>query len=955
MKKLFLLILILAGIKSIAQPPTNYTNYNQQTRQKSIMLDSGLHIPSYSGTPAGRRVGVSVHDGAIAVDTINHRFYIYSNGGWIRQASFSEATGGGTFVDSVKVRSDSLFYYIGGVEYLTASYLRVQRFLDSMTNHWAAIQSKAPLTRNINTGYGLTGGGNLSADRTLVFDSATVFPQVRATVPVPGWQQVFDREISGSLMTKIDTAIFSENKTLKFQYPTTSDGSYEIDFGNKYAQSLGIKFKHNLPYTAGCTSCGLNSMFFQWYQGDTLLNTMGAHNGPNDKHFFLADMNDAIGGSGIPANRFLTVEKNGTDYFAWYNLPDANSPITISGGTYPAYLHFNSSHDTLARYGFGVSTKNFFVLDTSFFNTAVGIGTRYPSALLDVRADASINGLTIGRGALSSQYNTALGYQAGNTSSNAAYVENTAVGYNAQKTVKAIGFTGIGAYAGFNGGSWESVAIGKYAMYNYSSNDVYSTEGNVAVGSRSGYNMNAGAINNTLVGYGSGHSVTTGYNNTYVGINANGAGIFGVGTAGNTSQQNIGIGYNAQFYSKTGDGNVSIGGNTFSNTGFTGAYNTALGYGAGSAHTTGSYNVYVGGNTGSSFATKSKWMVLSDGFGNVKIVADSVGNVGIGTSTPFSILHTVGTVRHASLGTASSDTTTNKPLGINSSGDIIPMNYWPGSGGGGSGWALTGNSISSGIGDFFGSTNNRSVLVKTNNVKIATWDSTGQLAIGASPSPSILGANDSKLYVNGTIGFDYAGLKGYWGYAGGDAFLVMRNASTVDINRIHTNGDSYFTGGNVGIGDNSPASLLTVGSGDKFQVNTNGNIVKLNNVTTSFPGSNSSGVLTNDGSGNLSWDAGVTYYAPSVLSANSSDADYTAVVNSIKKLPAATLTANRTITIPAGANGDKIEIWNMESGFTWNLTGATVYLADQTTVITSLLYNVPTLMTKIDGKWTIQN
>ena len=77
------------------------------------------------------------------------------------------------------------------------------------------------------------------------------------------------------------------------------------------------------------------------------------------------------------------------------------------------------------------------------------------------------------------------------------------------------------------------------------------------------------------------------------------------------------------------------------------------------------------------------------------------GNVGIGTTTPAKVFHTVGTVRMESLGTASTDTTTYKPVGINSSGDIIPMTYWPGGGGssltatyvgfGGSGNVLSGS------------------------------------------------------------------------------------------------------------------------------------------------------------------------------------------------------------------------------------------------------------------------
>ncbi|HQD34066.1 MAG TPA: hypothetical protein PKU81_01055 [Bacteroidales bacterium] len=61
--------------------------------------------------------------------------------------------------------------------------------------------------------------------------------------------------------------------------------------------------------------------------------------------------------------------------------------------------------------------------------------------------------------------------------------------------------------------------------------------------------------------------------------------------------------------------------------------------------------------------------------------------------------------------------------------------------------------------------------------------------------------------------------------------------------------------GNVGIGDASPVSLLTVGDGDKFQVNSSGNLVKINNVTYSWPSSQggASTFLQNNGSGTLSW------------------------------------------------------------------------------------------------------
>ena len=69
-------------------------------------------------------------------------------------------------------------------------------------------------------------------------------------------------------------------------------------------------------------------------------------------------------------------------------------------------------------------------------------------------------------------------------------------------------------------------------------------------------------------------------------------------------------------------------------------------------------------------------------------------------------------------------------------------------------------------------------------------------------------------------------------------------------------GYAYNTTDNVGIGTATPTSLLSVGATSGFQVDTNGNVLSINGVAYSFPGSQagaSGDVLTNDGSGNLSW------------------------------------------------------------------------------------------------------
>jgi hypothetical protein len=63
--------------------------------------------------------------------------------------------------------------------------------------------------------------------------------------------------------------------------------------------------------------------------------------------------------------------------------------------------------------------------------------------------------------------------------------------------------------------------------------------------------------------------------------------------------------------------------------------------------------------------------------------------------------------------------------------------------------------------------------------------------------------------------------------------------------------------GKVGIGNTSPVSLLSVGNASPFQINNSGDAVKIKNVSYSWPASQGATktVLTNDGSGNLSWAA----------------------------------------------------------------------------------------------------
>jgi hypothetical protein len=119
---------------------------------------------------------------------------------------------------------------------------------------------------------------------------------------------------------------------------------------------------------------------------------------------------------------------------------------------------------------------------------------------------------------------------------------------------------------------------------------------------------------------------------------------------------------------------------------------------------------------------------------------------------------------------------------------------------------------------------------------------------GANPVPRILfQLRDSSRFA---VGVD-----------GTDAKKFKISTTAIDMSSYQTRFmiDSL---GKVGVGDSTPVSLFTVAEGDKFQVDNNGDMVKIKNITYSWPTTQgaSNTFLKNDGSGNLSWSNGNSDY-----------------------------------------------------------------------------------------------
>lgn len=270
------------------------------------------------------------------------------------------------------------------------------------------------------------------------------------------------------------------------------------------------------------------------------------------------------------------------------NVPqNPGSAYTVSGNT----ITFTSAPPS--------GTANIYVYYTSPITQVIQpgqetVGTdQLVGGTVDTSADATLNGVKVGRGAGSVSTNTAVGASA--LAANTTGSRNTAVGqYSLIANTE-------GAY---------NSAVGRYAL---ASNTTGSY--NTALGQTSLYS-NTTASNNTAVGYQAGYTQTGG-NNTFFGYRA--------GYSVSTGAQNIGIGLAALENATTG------------------TYNACFGYRAGDQITTGSKNTILGaynGNQGGvDIRTASNHIVISDGDGTPRQFHNASGhfyltsiNTGAGTN-----------------------------------------------------------------------------------------------------------------------------------------------------------------------------------------------------------------------------------------------------------------------------------------------------------------------------------
>jgi trimeric autotransporter adhesin len=358
-----------------------------------------------------------------------------------------------------------------------------------------------------------------------------------------------------------------------------------------------------------------------------------------------------------------------------------NTPVTIGSTT----VGLGNTTTTLA----GLSNVSTTLLVATTANITTQNVTTSNLTNLTVTNDASISGLTVGKGGGAVGTNAAFGTNALNSNTtgvqniaigNTALFSNTTGGANAGGGYFALAYNTTGNYnTAFGHSSLQSnttasnnTAVGYQASYS-------TTTGvqNVSLGARANYSVTT-ANSNTAVGYNANNLCVTGAENTALGLEAlaknttasnnSAVGAYALynnttGTSNTalgwnclvnntTASNNTAIGHQAGFSNTTGDRSVYIGrqagytatgrANTIvgDQAGYsitTGVQNSFIGIGSGSQITTGGKNsilgAYDGNQGGLDIRTASSYIVLSDGDGNPRLIGDELGKFRMGTTS----------------------------------------------------------------------------------------------------------------------------------------------------------------------------------------------------------------------------------------------------------------------------------------------------------------------------------
>lgn len=367
----------------------------------------------------------------------------------------------------------------------------------------------------------------------------------------------------------------------------------------------------------------------------------------------------------VATSSLAQLEVHGSGYFTGnfgIGTSSPYAPLSVAGQIVSSYLTATSTAATSTFAGgavfatgggnVGVGISNaLFVLDVSGpINTSANGGGYFQGGSSVLSASSTNKSIFIGTGAASLLSTTTtsgsvfIGYQSGATATTSLF--NTAVGYqslaNLSYTVTqngqqpssfntAVGYQALNANTQGN----QNTALGYQALLK-----VTTGYNNVAVGGAGPAAKITSGHDNIAIGTNSLANVLGGFSNVALGSNAASFGIGNLNTAigdnalrgsvgGSSYNNNTALGNNAGFSISTGNNNLFIGSNTGSTT-TTGSNNIAIGYDIALLSASGSNQLNVGN------------LIFGTGI-NAEGLAISTGNIGIGTTTPYSRLTVWGT------------------------------------------------------------------------------------------------------------------------------------------------------------------------------------------------------------------------------------------------------------------------------------------------------------------------
>jgi len=505
--------------------------------------------------------------------------------------------------------------------------------------------------------------------------------------------------------------------------------------------------------------------------------------------------NVALGDNALSATT-LGTSNTAIGYFA------LDSNVAKQGSTAIGYQAMMYAHNTTTQ---GLS-----------YNTAVGY-----QALVGSPAPSSNTGM----------YNTVVGHQSMTTNTSGSY--NSALGVNTliNNTIGqynvAVGYGALFTNVAKNA----SIAIGYEAMRYADNTTTTGTSGNIAVGYQALMGSTTASNNtgthNIAVGYQSLYGNTSGYDNVSIGSyagNANTTGMQNVAVGRDAfrsnvaKSNNVAVGYGAMLYAyssasagnsyNTALGSYALRGSTTASNN-SGTYNTSIGGLSGYSMTSGSNNALLGYYTGYAITTGSNNSLfgysagsnLTTGSNNIIIGA----NINADFATGSNQLNIGGAIK-GDLSTG--DVSITRNLGING------VAYtWPSTQGSG----LLTNNGSGGL----------------------SWSTSAGLGL-----VSGTGSAGQVSYWSGTNSI--TGSNSFWWDATNNRLGIGTNTpqASIDIAGSTSSAISNTTG-DITI---SPAGDFVVTSNTKILGNLN-----IKGVPYIWPSTQGSGLLTNNGSGGLSW------------------------------------------------------------------------------------------------------